>query len=288
MNWFLLALFCAVFTACCDALSKRAMQQMDEWMAGTAVLAVSSLVLAPVFFSCDLQPFSSEVGILFAVTLPLEILAYYLFLSAIRMAPLSLTVPLLAFTPALTILSSYAVLDERIGLWGGLGISLVTVGAYIVNGNLMDQHVLAPVRAILSNSGSRRMLAAAFIWALTSALGKKGFLLYGAIPYGYLILVGNLVFFGLMSTYKACRGSSCARPDAPLWGLFIIAGLFMAGAEITHFLSMSLAPAAYMISVKRLSLVLGVILGWLFFGERNITYRLVGASVMVMGVFLIR
>ena len=62
----------------------------------------------------------------------------------------------------------------------------------------------------------------------------------------------------------------------------------MAGAEATHFLALQNAPVAYMISVKRLSLVLGVVLGWLFFEERNITYRLVGASVMVAGVFLIR
>jgi drug/metabolite transporter (DMT)-like permease len=110
MNWFIPALSCALFTACCDALSKKAMQHMDEWMAGAVVMGVAGIALAPVFFSCDLQPFSTEVGILFAVSLPLEILAYYLFLSAIRMAPLSLTVPLLAFTPALTILSSYVIL----------------------------------------------------------------------------------------------------------------------------------------------------------------------------------
>jgi drug/metabolite transporter (DMT)-like permease len=287
MNWFFLALACALFTACCDALSKKAMQQIDEWTAGAVVMGIAGLVLAPVFFSCDLKPVSLEPALLYAVTMPFEILAYYLFLSAIRMAPLSLTVPLLAFTPALTIVSSYVILGEEISLWGGLGICLVTVGAYIVNGNVMNQHILAPVRAIFSNSGSRRMLAVAFIWALTSALGKKGYLLYGAIPYGYLILMGNVAVFGLMATYKFCKGPTCVRPDAGALAIFLVAGLLMAGAEITHFLAMSLAPAAYMISVKRLSLVLGVIIGWLFFGERNISYRLVGACVMVTGVFLI-
>ena len=42
-----------------------------------------------------------------------------------------------------------------------------------------------------------------------------------------------------------------------------------------------------MISVKRLSLVFGVILGRLLFHEGNLGYRLTGASVMAIGVFLI-
>jgi drug/metabolite transporter (DMT)-like permease len=67
--------------------------------------------------------------------------------------------------------------------------------------------------------------------------------------------------------------------------LFLLGGLFMAGAQITHFVSLGLAPVAYMISVKRLSLVFGVILGRLLFKEENIGYRLVGASIMVLGVF---
>jgi uncharacterized membrane protein len=71
-----------------------------------------------------------------------------------------------------------------------------------------------------------------------------------------------------------------------LW-LFLVGGLFMTGMEITHFVAMSLAPVAYMISVKRLSMVFSVLLGWIFFGEQNIRYRLVGGALMVAGVFFL-
>ena len=43
--------------------------------------------------------------------------------------------------------------------------------------------------------------------------------------------------------------------------VFLIGGLLMAGAQVTHFISLNLSPVAYMISVKRLSLVFGVIFG---------------------------
>jgi drug/metabolite transporter (DMT)-like permease len=69
--------------------------------------------------------------------------------------------------------------------------------------------------------------------------------------------------------------------------LFLFAGLLMSFAELTHFISLSMAPVAYMISVKRLSMVFGVILGWMFFNEQNLRYRLAGASAMSLGIFFI-
>jgi drug/metabolite transporter (DMT)-like permease len=46
--------------------------------------------------------------------------------------------------------------------------------------------------------------------------------------------------------------------------------------------------AAYMIAVKRLSLLFGVLYGAWWFGEENIRERLAGAAIMIAGVFLIR
>lgn len=286
-NWFYIALGCAVLTACSDAVSKRILRENDEWMTGAVVLGLSGLVLAPIVFTLGLKPVSTDLALLLAVALPLEILGYYLFLSAIRMGQLSLTLPLLAFTPVLTIGTSAVLLGERISLPGGCGIALVAVGAYVLNGDLMKNEPTAPIKALLSNAGSRRMLAVACIWGLTSALGKKGILIYGALPFGFVLLCGDVVAFALIVLIRVRAGRTGISLKNGMPALFLLGGLLMAGAEITHFVSMSMAPVAYMISVKRLSLVVGVALGWLVFGERNIGYRLVGASVMVSGVFLL-
>jgi drug/metabolite transporter (DMT)-like permease len=286
MNWFLLALACAFFTACCDAVSKRIMQEADEWLTGTILLAAGGAILFPLFLELNVRPFTRELGALLAVVLPLEIISYYLFLSAIRRGELSLTVPLLAFTPLLTIVISAIVLGERISASGTAGIVLVTGGAYLLNGDLIHQTFLAPVRALFTNPGSQRMLLVACIWSLTSVLGKKGVLLYDAIPFGFLIVAGDTIFFALMTLGRLRSGHLRDTPVKRLWPLFALGGLLMAVMEATHFLALSMAPVAYMIAVKRLSLVFGVLLGWIVFGE-NIRYRMIGAAVMVAGVFLL-
>jgi drug/metabolite transporter (DMT)-like permease len=287
MTWFFMALGCAFLTACCDSISKRIMETNDEWVTGTVLPGIAAIFLAPVFWAQHPKPITMELLALLAVAVPLEVLAYYLFLSAIRMAPLSLTVPLLAFTPALTIGTSAMLLGEGICASSVCGIALVTFGAYILNGDLAHKSLLAPIRALVSDPGSRRMLLVALIWSITSALGKKGVLLYGAIPFGMVLLVGLVLIFALIA---GIRGNSpVLRVDisAPALGFFVLGGAFMAGAEATHFVSLSQAPVACMIAVKRLSLVFGVLMGWLWFQEDHIRYRLIGGAIMVSGVFLI-
>ena len=182
MNWFVIALGCAFLTACSDAVSKRIMWEHDEWITGAALLAISATILAPLLLFQELKPVSTELALLILISLPLEISSYYLFLSAIRMADMSLTLPLLAFTPVLTILTAALLLGESISATGGMGIALVTVGAYLLNGDLAHRSLFAPIKAIFSTSGCRRMLLVAVLWSLTSTLGKKGILLYGAYP----------------------------------------------------------------------------------------------------------
>lgn len=285
MNWFFIAVACALCTACCDSISKRVMQHTDEWVTGTIILGISSLLLSPLLFFIELKPFTLELGLLLTIALPLEIGGYYLFLSAIKSGPLSLTIPLLAFTPVLTAISSALLLGEGISASGALGIVLVTVGAYILNGDLACQNFLAPIKALVSQTASRKMLMVAVIWSVTSSLGKIGTMLWGAVPFGILLLYGIVPCFGIIALIRVQQGLASLQCSPTLLWWFLAGGGIMAGAEITHFISLSQAPVAYMIAVKRLSLVFGVLMGWLWFGETNIRYRLIGAAIMVTGVF---
>ncbi len=288
MSWSAIALCCALCTACGDALSKRIMRETDEWMAGAVLLGISCLILIPVFLSQELKPISKELVAVLACALPFEVLSYYLFLSAIRMAPLSLTLPLLAFTPMFTVLTAAVLLGEQITPAGGLGISLVTIGAYLLNADLVRVGVLAPLKAVLRNPGARRMLVVALIWSLTSTLGKKGVIVYGAVPFSFVILLAIFVVFAFVGLARLRLGLARTNFSRKSIGLYIFAGLFMAAAHVTHFVAMSMAPVAYVISVKRLSMVFGVMMGWIFFHEERIGQRLVGASVMAAGALFLQ
>jgi drug/metabolite transporter (DMT)-like permease len=67
----------------------------------------------------------------------------------------------------------------------------------------------------------------------------------------------------------------------------LLIGLCMAGMVVSHFYAIENVQVAYMIAVKRMSLLFGIIYGALIFGEKDFPKKLLAGCVMVLGVFLI-
>jgi len=70
-------------------------------------------------------------------------------------------------------------------------------------------------------------------------------------------------------------------------GLFAAIGFFSAAMIVSHFIALGMTDVAYMISVKRTSLLFSVVYGRVIFGEEHTGARLIGAAVMVAGVAMI-
>ena len=91
MNWFVLSLACAYFMSTSEALSKVLMRDNDEWTTGTAIVTASFPLMALLLLGRETFPVSMDLLVLMAVQIPFEVLAYYLYLKAIRISPLSLS-----------------------------------------------------------------------------------------------------------------------------------------------------------------------------------------------------
>jgi len=103
---------------------------------------------------------------------------------------------------------------------------------------------------------------------------------FGATYYGALVqclLPVIILRQGWASFGTAVRTSARAA---------VLPGKFDAAA-VPHFYALSMANAAYMIAVKRSSLLIGSFYGFLFFGERHIRERAAGAVLMFAGFVLI-
>ena len=110
----------------------------------------------------------------FLISFPLNWGAYLLYIAAITLAPLTLTVPLLSFTPVFMILTGSLVLAEEINVIGVAGIMLIVTGSYLLHLNKIKEGVLAPVKAIFTERGPRLMFAVAFIFSIAAVYGKQG------------------------------------------------------------------------------------------------------------------
>lgn len=288
MNWVHLALLSALSLAFADALTKKLLggYRTEELIVVrfglTAVLLLPLLVLN--LPESVPPPFWGWVGL----ALPLEVLAMALFLLAIRDSPLALTLPYLAFTPVFVVLSGYLLLGEKVSPRGMAGILLVVAGAYALNLEHARMNVprswLAPVLAIARERGARLMLVVALLYSMTSVLGKGALQYMSAASFGplYFMLLGLLT-----AAFFAWRDPGVLRVLwRPSWRHVLIAAC-MAVMVVAHVFALERVEVAYMISVKRTSILFGIVLGALMFAETRLVQHLFAAGLMVAGVALI-
>ncbi len=284
MTWFFLALTAALSTAAVDTLSKKFFSDLKAFEMGLIRLtyALPFLVAGSILF--PRPELDKTFWKCLSMGLPLEVIALLCHMKAIKVSPLSLTLPFLAFTPAFVIFTGYLLLDEVLTFQGITGIGLVIVGSYVLNLSHARKHWLAPILAVFREQGSWLMLLTGFIFSLTATLGKVAILHSSPPFFGVTYYSGVFVLMALIS--PAVPGVQVKNlVKRPLPGLII--GTTTAVVVFSHTSAISLVEAAYMLSIKRTSLLFGVIFGALVFQEVQIRERLMGAAIMLAGVFII-
>lgn len=286
MNWLFLSLACAFFTATTAALTKIILKKHNILFAGW-VRFLFSLPIFAVLLHVLRPDFSFEPGFwkIVALLLPFELSAFLLYLEALRLSPLSLTFPFLGLTPVFSIVFSRFFLGETVNLWGMAGIALVSVGAYLMNINFLKYGALAPIKNIYKEKGSLLMVIVALIYGATSVLGKKAILLSGPFSFAAVYYaIFFVIFTPLALAEEKKTGLKLEKKDL---FLFFVLGVSFAAAMLFHFNAVVLTNVSYMVSVKRLSLIISVLYGGTIFREKGIAYRLIGSLVMLCGVAIL-
>jgi drug/metabolite transporter (DMT)-like permease len=279
------AFMCALSVATADALSKKALTTSnDTYLVAWVRIGYTVPFMVFIFPFIDIPKLDSVFFMVTVLLLPLEITALLLYMKAINISPLSLTLPFLSLTPVFLIGTSYIILGESPNKTGLMGIILVVIGAYLLNVHTIKQGFLEPLRAVVKERGSVLMIIVAFIFSITSSFGKIAVQHSSPIFFSifYSILLSAFLFLIVSFKTRHILSKIVSRPL-----LFLFIGISMAIMMITHLKAISLVEVSYMISVKRLSLLIGVIYGAVFFKETNIKERFLGSAIMLMGVILI-
>lgn len=254
-------------------------------------------LLVPLVFLTDVPHLAPPFWFTLLILIPLEFTAMFLYMSALRSSEMGLSIPMLAFTPSFIVVTGWLILGEEVSIKGLCGIICTVFGAYLLHvipGG--RRHLLEPFRALLKYKGSRYMLGVAFIYSITSCVGKKAILLSSPTffaPFYFSILGVILALFGMFSDKwcvfkrKLFTSSSRASTGSLPILVFVAIGVLQTLMVYSHMISISMTNAAYMITVKRTSLLFSILLGAAFFGERPLAPRLLGGSLMLFGVFLV-
>ncbi|MFW6324133.1 MAG: EamA family transporter [Desulfovibrionales bacterium] len=284
MLWFILSLLTAFFSATFAATLKRNLSHLSPLETAFVPLALSIpmfLLVLAVLPAPELSPGFWETVLLL---LPFNLAGMLFTIWGIRISPLSLTMPFLAFTPALVIGTGFLVLGEVPNIQGIGGIAAIVAGSYVLNLNRDNHSVLDPFRAVFREKGSLLVLIASVIFSMAAVLGKKIVLqsspLYAACIF---FLVHNLFYAA------AVLLSGRVKPEVLVQNSRggLIVAFFWFLEILCHFSAIAMVETAYMIAIKRLNGLFSVLYGGMLFRESHMRSRLAGAGLMTAGAALL-
>ena len=215
------------------------------------------------------------------VEIPLEIIASFCYIKAYQLSPQSLVGPLFSLSVIFLVPLSFFVFGDIPSLAGWSGIILGIMGSFFLGWDSKNPEIKKSLNNILSEKGTYYMLGTTLIVSMAIILAKLSFT-YASPLLSAFYVISALMIFWLPNMFR----------EIPLiwkknWRQLIGIGVCNGIANILHYIGLSLLPSAYYISLKRSAVVFDVILGKTINNETHFRGRLIGASLMLIGIFLV-
>lgn len=284
MTWLILGIFTAFFEAIKDVFGKQNLKKSDEYVVAWSLSFFSVIFLTPWVIYTGIPELNTQFWISLLIGGSINAVTTLLYIKAIKVSDLSLTVPLVALTPLFMLLTSPLIVGEYPKFFDYIGILLIVAGSYLLNIKEKSQGYLAPFKALLNEPGPKFMLIVAFLWSITSNFDKIG--VKNSSPIFWLFsLFGTMTILLLpVLLHKTPNPSRKILKQLPMLGAM---GFFNAIGVLCQMQALTLTLVVQVIAIKRTSVLMGVLFGHFIFKEKDIQQRLLGAGIMILGVFFI-
>ncbi|MEM1367993.1 MAG: EamA family transporter [Cyanobacteria bacterium P01_H01_bin.15] len=285
MSWVVWALLTAVVDSSRDLLSKRSLQTTDEYLVAWSSMALSLPLLWSMLFFIEIPPLPKSFWWAVAGSGVINSCATLLYVKGINRGELSLTVPLITFTPLFLLVTSPLMVGEVPDFGHTLGIVLIVGGAYLLNLRQANGGIWAPLRALLQNRGSQMILLVALLWSVAANFDRLG--ISRSSPTVWAIASFSTISIPLtLALVIKSQGAWGQQLRSQFWLLLAI-GSLQGLMILFQMQALNLALVAQVVSIKRTSVLMTVLVGALVFKEFGLRERLLGAGLMVCGVALI-
>lgn len=217
----------------------------------------------------------------------LNLIANVLFLESVRRGPLSVTIPVLSFTPVFVALGSLPILGEQLSLAQWMGVAVVTGASLFLTARraTMTKPALL-VSTFVSTPGVPHMLGVALLWSFSPIFDKLSLRHAGVGLHGALLALSGAAG---MALYLGSRRqlSSIPLPRGTLSLVALGGGLNVAALGLQLVAITQMVVSVFESFKRAAGVLLALALGAVFFQERISRTRLFAAICMACGVALV-
>jgi drug/metabolite transporter (DMT)-like permease len=283
--WICLALLSATFDSCVHLLTKKALSKSGQYLVPISLCLISGLSCLSALSVIGFPTVGWDFYRLVIIVSLLAGFGMICFMAGLEKTEVSYAIPLLCFSPLLSAIWGWIFINEQVSLLGLLGVLIVMTGAYMLELHRMKDGIFEPIKAILDNKSARLILTSSVLWSITSVIDKVGVLKGSALLWSCSVSLGMGSFILVAAIVKQKVSYDNVKNSS--FPVLIILGIFYALMHVSQMLAVEIGQVSYVLSLKRLGILISVIVGSLVFKEHQLKERILASTVMVFGVFLI-
>ena len=212
--------------------------------------------------------------------------------SAYRTGDLSVVYPIARSSPAFVAMAAYLTLAESISIRGALGIGLVAVCIVLLHSRQGGSDSEARSRHVVGVRWALLTLASVVAYSLVDKAAMVIFAQVDAVkpvmrgPVYFLI--ESVISFSLYTIYIWWQAASniraVAREQLPK-AILAASGTLASYSLILHV--MQTEKVSYVVTLRQSSMLIAVLVGWLWLKEARGAFRLIVAAVMLLALSLV-
>jgi drug/metabolite transporter (DMT)-like permease len=285
--WFLLGLVLALAYALAALTTRYAMKRKESSAIAFSTVTMSiSFGVVLLFFVASRVNFviSQDLIVLGFISAALTSTASLLWTHVSKTRDASFVSPFLQTDSLFTLALSILVLSEPLQPANIVGILSVFIGGFIISSSRGAPRL---------SSALLMLLMSAFLTSVSYLIVKVGVGPVALVPISLSLVASGFrvpIFSSAMLLFRRKELAGLLgdlRRDRQLLVVTLARGLFMALIVIVLFLALSLGAMAKVVATANTAPLFAVVLGCLFLKERETARRLIGAAIIVCGVFLV-
>ena len=218
----------------------------------------------------------------------INIISAVVFLKSLNLSEISMTIPLLSFSPLFSAFFSFYLLSEKITTYQYFGVFLIIFGTmtlYTRSSKLTD--FFFSINLIFTEKGARYMLFVSLIWSVTPIFDKLCFEYASFNIHGLIQAVGMfiLLLIYLVKRQQNLLNIGLLKENFKLFSFTMFVGTV---ATILQFIAISVTLVPIMESIKRSVGQIGAVFyGKYIFSEVINFKKIFGILIIIFGTFFV-
>ena len=286
MEWYFFGILAAIFFGLRMIVEKRTLFE-EHALEMSTVLSIFIFFLFFVFFDKVNFSISADLALLIFFSSVLATFAFWFLAKGLRHMQVSVTSPLLNFSPAFVVLLAYFFLGERLTALQFSGIGLLVFGAYFLEVEHPFKQPLKPFIHLFKSKYTQYIFLSLLLYSFVSILDK--IILGKTDQFTYLFFVQffimiNFIFL-INLLHDGFKGINHGIKSAGKW-IFLLAILFIVQRTV-YLTAVSMVAVSLAFPIFRAGTLFSTLLGGKIFHDPHLLHRAISCIIMVAGAVLI-